>query len=377
MLTALGLTGFVLLCLLVASEFDGIWQRIAMLAIVLVNLGVMYLYRHVVEHVTSALDQPAQDLALFSAVLERIEREQFQSPLLSRLRGDLSTEGKPASERIARLNRLVELIDSRDNFFVRILEPVVLWTPQLIYAAEAWRARSGAYVPRWVAATGEIEALASLAGYAFEHPDDPFPELVEDAAVFEAEAVAHPLLRTGVPNDVHLDAGQPLLLISGSNMSGKSTLLRAVGVNALLALAGAPVRARRLRIGNLNTGASIRVTDSLQQGSSQFYAEITRIRGILDLPRPTLFLLDELLHGTNSHDRLIGSEGIVRALLSRGAIGLVTTHDLALAGIPAARNMHFEDRIENGKMLFDYRLKEGVVEHSNALDLMRAVGLDV
>jgi len=377
MLTTLGAAGLVLLCFLVASEFDGTWQRIAMLVIVLVNLGVMFLYRHVVAHVTSALDQPAQDLALFSAVLARIEREQFQSPLLSRLRADLSTDGRPASQRIARLNRLVELIDSRDNFFVRLLEPVVLWTPQLIYAAEAWRARSGAYVPRWVAATGEIEALASLAGYAFEHPADPFPELVDDAAVFDADSVSHPLLPAGVANDVHLDTAQPLLLISGSNMSGKSTLLRAVGVNALLALAGAPVRARRLRIGNLNTGASIRVTDSLQQGSSQFYAEITRIRGILDLPRPTLFLLDELLHGTNSHDRLIGSEGIVRALLSRGAIGLVTTHDLALAGIPNARNVHFEDRIENGKMLFDYRLREGVVEHSNALDLMRAVGLDV
>jgi DNA mismatch repair ATPase MutS len=176
---------------------------------------------------------------------------------------------------------------------------------------------------------------------------------------------------------VRLDGSQPLLLVSGSNMSGKSTLLRAVGVNAVLALAGAPVRARSLRIAPLHTGASIRVMDSLQEGSSQFYAEITRIRQILDLPRPALFLLDELLHGTNSHDRLIGAEGIVRALVARGAIGLVTTHDLALAGIPEARNVHFEDRIENGKMIFDYRLREGVVEHSNALDLMRAVGLEV
>jgi DNA mismatch repair ATPase MutS len=346
------------------------------LAIVLVNLGVMFMFRKVVGQVTSALEHPAQDLALFSSVVARIEREEFTSPLLARLRGELRTEGDPASRRIARLNRLVEFIDSRDNFFVRLLEPVVLWTPQLVFAAEAWRARSGAYVPRWVAATGEIEALASLAGYAFEHPADPFPEFVEDSPVFDAIGLAHPLLTSGVPNDVHLGP-QTLLLVSGSNMSGKSTLLRAVGVNAVLALAGAPVRARSLKIAPLNTGASIRVTDSLQEGSSQFYAEITRIRNILDLPSPALFLLDELLHGTNSHDRLIGSEGIVRALLARGAIGLVTTHDLALAVIPNARNVHFEDRIEDGKMIFDYRLREGVVEHSNALDLMRAVGLDV
>ena len=373
----LGTTGLVLLGCLVASEFMGLWQRIATMAVVLVNLGVMFVYRRVVAQVTGALEHPAQDLALLSAVLARIERESFHSPLLARLRAELKTEGDPASHRIARLNRLVELIDSRDNFFVKLLEPVVLWTPQLVFVVEAWRSRSGPYVARWVSATGEIEALASLAGYAFEHPDDPFPTFVENEPVFDAVALAHPLLVTGIANDVRLDATQPLLLVSGSNMSGKSTLLRAIGVNTALALAGAPVRARSLRIAALHAGASIRITDSLQEGSSQFYAEITRIRHILDLPRPALFLLDELLHGTNSHDRRIGSAGIIRAMLARGAIGLVTTHDLALADIPGVKNVHFEDRIEEGKMIFDYRLKDGVVEHSNALDLMRAVGLDV
>lgn len=373
---ALGTIGFVFLILLTASEFSGGWQRIAMLLMVLVNLGVMLRYRVLVAEVTGSLEQPAQDLSLLSAVVARMEREQFQSPLLTRMRSELSTEGDAASHRITRLNRLVELIDSRDNFFVRLLEPVVLWTPQLVFAAESWRAKSGAFIPRWVAATGTIEALASLAGYAFEHPEDPFPEFTGQPT-FEAEGVAHPLLPTGVANDLRLDAAQPLLLISGSNMSGKSTLLRAVGVNTVLALAGAPVRAKRLRMSCLNSGASIRVTDSLQEGSSRFYAEITRLRQILDLPQPALFLLDELLHGTNSHDRRIGAEGIIRALLAKGAIGLVTTHDLALADIPGARNVHFEDRIEGGKMTFDYHLREGVVEHSNALDLMRAVGLDV
>ncbi len=376
-LAVLGAAGMILLGLLVGSEFMGLRQRIAMMLVVLINLGVMYHFRGMVSHVIGALEHPAQDLALFSSVLARIEREQFTSPLLMRLRAELNTEGDPASHRIARLNRLVELVDSRDNFFVKLLEPVVLWTPQLMFVVEAWRARSGAYVPRWVASTGEIEALASLAGYAFEHPDDPFAEFVPNEAVFDAASLAHPLLMGGLPNDVRLDPSQPLLLVSGSNMSGKSTLLRAVGVNTVLALAGAPVRARRLRIGALNTGASIRVNDSLQEGSSRFYAEILRIRLILDLPCPVLFLLDELLHGTNSHDRKIGAEGIVKALLARGAIGLVTTHDLALADISSARNVHFEDRIEEGKILFDYRLREGVVEHSNALDLMRAVGLDV
>ncbi len=186
-------------------------------------------------------------------------------------------------------------------------------------------------------------------------------------------------------NDVRLDREQGLLLVSGSNMSGKSTLLRTVGLNAVLALAGAPVRARALRISPLSLGASIRIVDSLQQGASRFYAEITRLRQLVDLARdhpPLLFLLDEILHGTNSGDRRVGAEAVVRGLLARGGVGLVTTHDLALARIaedlaPRARNVHFEDHLEDGRIAFDFRLKDGVVTKSNALALMRAVGLEV
>jgi DNA mismatch repair ATPase MutS len=176
-----------------------------------------------------------------------------------------------------------------------------------------------------------------------------------------------------------------VLIVSGSNMSGKSTLLRTVGINAVLALAGAPVCARRLRLSRLALGASIRTMDSLHDGTSRFYAEITRLHQIMELtggPLAVLFLLDELLHGTNSHDRRIGAEAIVRGLVDRGAMGLVTTHDLALAQVAdsltsRAANVHFEDQFENGRMTFDYRLHAGVVEKSNALELMRSVGLEV
>ena len=187
-------------------------------------------------------------------------------------------------------------------------------------------------------------------------------------------------------NDVRLGGDGPrLIVLSGSNMSGKSTFLRTIGVNVVLALAGAPVAARRLRLSPLVLGATLHVEDSLQAGHSRFYAEILRIRAIVDAARgpvPLLFLLDEILHVTNSYDRRIGAEGIVRALVNFGAIGLITTHDLALAELPAtlgasAVNMHFEDRLDNGRMTFDYRLRPGIVEHSNALALMRAVGLDV
>jgi DNA mismatch repair ATPase MutS len=176
-----------------------------------------------------------------------------------------------------------------------------------------------------------------------------------------------------------------LLVISGSNMSGKSTLLRTVGVNAVLALAGAPVRAQSLRVTPLAIGATLRIQDSLQEGRSRFYAEITRIRELADLaggPLPLLFLLDELFHGTNSHDRLVGAAGVLRSFLDRGAIGLITTHDLALTAVadqlaPRAVNVHFEDWLEGNDIRFDYRMKPGPVTRSNAIALMRAVGLDV
>ena len=187
-----------------------------------------------------------------------------------------------------------------------------------------------------------------------------------------------------VRNDLSLGGSVRALVVSGSNMSGKSTLLRTAGVAAVMALAGAPVRAVRLRVSPLAVGATLRVQDSLQAGKSRFYAEITRVRQLVDLaggPLPLLFLFDELFHGTNSHDRRIGAESVLRGLLDRGAIGLITTHDLALAKIaagigPQAVNVHFEDHFENGQMRFDYRMRPGVVEHSNALALMRAVGLE-
>jgi DNA mismatch repair ATPase MutS len=181
------------------------------------------------------------------------------------------------------------------------------------------------------------------------------------------------------------DEHRGVLVVSGSNMSGKSTLLRTLGTNTVLALAGAPVRARSLRLTPLQVGASIRVQDSLQAGASRFYAEIMRLRQIVELTKgslPVFFLLDEILHGTNSHDRRIGAEGVVRGLIERRAIGLITTHDLALARIaeelaPRAENVHFQDHLEDGKMTFDYQLRPGTVQRSNALELMRSVGLEV
>jgi DNA mismatch repair ATPase MutS len=344
--------------------------------------------------VVTAVEEAAHELKLLSEVLVRLECESFHSPPLAALGASLDTGGEPPSKRIGRLNRLMELLDSRDHVLVRLAEPFVLWTTHLAFAVEAWRRHSGPVVRRWLTATGEMEALCSLASHAFEHPEDPFPEFgqpVEEGALLEAEGIGHPLIEESrvVRNDVRIGGGAPagprVLVVSGSNMSGKSTLLRTLGVNAVLAQAGAPVRARRLRMSPLAVGASIRVTDSLQGGVSRFYAEILRLRQILDEtagPLPVLFLIDEFLHGTNSHDRRIGAEALVRGLVERGAIGLVTTHDLALADIAGAlgeraANVHFEDHIEDGRIVFDYAMRPGVVRKSNAIELMRSVGLEI
>jgi len=242
----------------------------------------------------------------------------------------------------------------------------------------------------WIDTVGEIEALLALATYSFEHPTDPFPEFVDAAdspPLFHGEDLGHPLIPAAqcVPNTVQLDANTRMLLVSGSNMSGKSTLLRTVGINAVLALAGAPIRGKSLRVSPLALGTRLHSVDSLQEGRSTFYTEVLRIRQVLDLaggPRPILFLFDELLDGTNSHDRRIGAESLLRAFLERGAIGIITTHDLALTDMAESlggtvHNVHLQDYIENGQMRFDYKLRDGVVTKSNALELMRLAGLDV
>jgi hypothetical protein len=349
--------------------------------------GFAAIWRRPFHRVLHGIDTPERDLGLLAGLLARVESESFTSPRLSALHQTLLTAGVPPSKRIAQLRTLVSWLDSTHNMMFAPIAFILLLRQQLAIAIDRWHAAYGPAIGEWLRALGEAEALAALATFAYERPDNPFPELADGGPVYDAEGLGHPLMAAAVAvrNDVRLgDGGPRVILVSGSNMSGKSTLLRSVGVSVVLALAGAPVAARRLRLSPLVLGATLHVEDSLQAGHSRFYAEILRIRAIADAargPMPLLFLLDEILHGTNSHDRRIGAEGIVRALVGLGAIGLVTTHDLALTELPAtlssAVNMHFEDRLEDGKMIFDYRMRPGVVEHSNALELMRAIGLDV
>jgi DNA mismatch repair ATPase MutS len=271
----------------------------------------------------------------------------------------------------------------------------LLWGTNCSFAIERWRSEHGSKVGGWIAAVGELEALLDLSTLSYEHPEYTFPSVVAGEPRVWAEGLAHPLLLECTPNDVAVggvaatpeDTERPpdLLVVTGSNMSGKSTLLRTLGVNVVLAQAGAPVRASSMDLSPVAIGASIRTLDSLLEGASRFYAEIHAIKRAVDQAEtapPGLFLLDELLHGTNSEDRRIGAEAIVRAFLDRGAIGVITTHDLALAAIAdgegsRARNAHFEFALNDGEIKFDYTLHDGTVKAGNALAIMRAAGLDV
>ena len=346
--------------------------------------------RHLAKAAMRDVEKPGRDLGLLALLLERIEAADFTAPLLQDLQEKLRSGDVPASARIARLQRLTELLELRGTAIFAFLDAILLFTFQVSLQIEAWRTENGPQLGQWLTVAGDFEALSSLAGYAYECPADPFPEICEggeNGPFLKAVGLAHPLLSetSAVRNSVDFGPERRLYVVSGSNMSGKSTFLRTIGMNVVLALAGAPVRAERFALSPLQIGASLQTNDSLQAGISRFYAELLCLRQVLALTEaapPALFLLDEILHGTNSRDRLIGAEALLRSLVHQGAIGLVTTHDLALAAIAQdtslfAVNVHFEDQIRDGAMAFDYRLRPGVVEKSNALELMRSVGLNV
>ncbi len=383
----LSIVAAVLAVLLVASSVWSVVHQnyLPMAIMAVVNLGLSRFVRERAEANIQAVEEAAAELNLLLEVMVVLENEDCAAPRFAGLQQRMRTDGVSATVALRKLKRIGEWVESRDNMIVRFTDKLIFYSLQAGTLAVRWRRKFGGAIAGWLEIVGEMESLAALSGYAYEHPADTWPEVTEGSARFEAEEMAHPLLpsATTVPSNLALSRGVQLLIISGPNMAGKSTLIRATGLNAVLAQCGAPVRARRLRMSPLAVGASICVLDSLQGGVSRFYAEIKRLKQIADIAEgatPVLFLLDELLSGTNSHDRAAGTELIVRSLVERGAIGIVTTHDLALTRIPEtmdgnAANGHFEDRLVDGKLVFDFKLQPGVAKSSNALKLMQAIGL--
>jgi len=341
--------------------------------------------------------------------IELLEAAEWRAGRLRGLADRLREEGEPASRSLARLSGLLDTVASRRNMFWAGLAPILLLDVHLAARLDGWRRLHGRSVRRWLEALGEWEALSALASLAHDHPAWVFPAGVEagpgeaggggngppqDQLQVEAQAVGHPLLRPDecVRNDVTVGPPGSFLLVTGSNMSGKSTLLRALGTNVVLASAGAPVCATSFRLPALRVHTSMRIDDSLAQGVSLFMAELLRVRDIVraaDAEGPPVFyLLDEILHGTNTAERRVAARGVVRHLLEAGAVGAVSTHDLTLARSPeleeAAEAVHFREEVEEvaagsgeatTRLHFDYTLRPGIATTRNALKLLDAVGL--
>ena len=319
-----------------------------------------------------------------------------QSERLVALRHDIGAGDVDAAALMRRLARLMHLADLRHSGLTYAIgQFLLLWDFHVIRAVERWRGEAGGRVREWLRLLGEVEALAALATLAHDHPDWVFADIVENGAPsMEATGLGHPMLapERRVDNDVRVGPPGTFLFITGSNMSGKSTLLRAIGLNATLALAGAPSCAQRMRTPSVTLRTSIHVQDSLVQGVSFFMAQLQRLKDVVSAAdagaqpgeRPVLFLLDEILAGTNSAERRVAATRVIRHLVHVGAIGAVTTHDLELGEqpelTPSADPVHFSEHVDAADdgvaMSFDYTLRPGVATSTNALRLMRAVGLD-
>jgi hypothetical protein len=335
---------------------------------------------------TANLVLPSFELSLLPPLLDRLQADPFQCPLLKSLQSRLAGSLGGPLKQIRVLSVLVWLVDLRQSEYFALPASLILLGTNLAILVERWRQRNREAMAEWLDSLGQFEALLCLARYCYENPEHTFPAIKSrPAALFRAEELGHPLLDRNacIPCDLELDAeGTQLVLVSGSNMSGKSTLLRSVGLNSVLAFAGAPVRAARLEITPFRIGCSIAVQDSLLQAKSRFQTEIERLKWILDLSRtgPLIFLVDEVLSGTNSNDRLWGARAVIEQWTQNGGIGLVTTHDLALTEVVKALegraiNVHFEEHYENGEMRFDYRMRPGVLTSTNGANVMAALGL--
>ena len=371
--------------LLYGGFFGPHWATAIVIPVGLEGVVATLLFKKT-SSVSNDIALPAFELAVMAPLLERFCAERFESPILDALQVRARREGGHASTTIRQLRLWACLLELCRSEYFAAVSFLVLLGPNVAMAVERWRERHREALSVWLGSIAQFEALLSLSRYHYENPEHTFPVLrSSERAVFHAESLGHPLLNQNVCVRCNLtldtDCCQ-LILVSGSNMSGKSTLLRSVGTNAVLALAGAPVRASKMEISSLGIGCSISVHDSLSAGESKFAAEVKRLKWVISTARikPTLFLLDEVLGGTNSADRFFGAKALLQELVDGGAIGLATTHDLALTDLmrcvaTSARNVHFEERYERGELRFDYKMYPGVQPNTNGKNILAVLGL--
>nr|WP_294904286.1 MutS family DNA mismatch repair protein [uncultured Lacibacter sp.] len=334
------------------------------------------------------LNKITGEMEALSNSIACIEQAQFTDQSLVQLKNQFYTEGKKASQQIAALKKIFNRFDYRLNPVVFVpLNIFLLWDLQQVLQLEIWKQKNNQKINHWFHALAELEVLSSLATLSFNHPHWSFPEVNNSQPMFIAVQLGHPLIEPGknVLNDFSTTGKEQINLITGSNMAGKSTFLRSVGVNMVLGCMGAPVCAKQLIISPLKVMSSMRIKDNLEESTSTFYAELKKLKQIIDAVNnnePVFLLLDEILRGTNSADRHTGSKALIRQLLHHKATGILATHDLELAKLateyPAGiHNYHFDVQVNADELYFDYKLKEGVCQSMNASILMKKIGIEL
>lgn len=335
---------------------------------------------------TENTDQSIHALKAYSTLIQMVEKEHFNSELLMRLRHDFQHDRFTASRQIKKLQFILDNLQSRKNLIYAIFNIIFLFDLHWLIAGENWKVAAKDQVTTWFDAINEFEVLNSLAGFYFANPQYKFPS-IQDTFRFEAKNLGHPLInaKKRVCNDFKIQGKGEIAIITGSNMSGKSTFLRTVGVNTILALMGAPVCADEMKVSDLQLFTSMRTQDNLEESISSFYAELKRVKELLDTlakdNQQLLFLLDEILKGTNSKDRNLGATSLIIQLNKKNTFGLVSTHDLQLGKMESElngiKNFSFNSQIQNHKILFDYKLKEGICHSFNASELMKKMGIEI
>lgn len=352
---------------------------------ILVQWILLYFFRKNVTLYFSYFGRKSELLSKYMQLLQFIEDKEFHSVLLCELQNKVR---KPvsASKIFQKLKSLVEQFDYRQNILVGIfLNSVFLWDIRCVYRLWNWHNRHHQKLTDWLEVIAETDAIISLANFANNHPDFVFPEIHEGGFTFQAEKMGHPLLHKNkrVCNDFEINGWAKVMIITGANMAGKSTFLRTVGVNLILARTGAPVCAERMVFTPIEIYTNMRTTDSLLKDESYFFAELKRIKGVLDWLQKgerIFVILDEMLKGTNSVDKLNGSKELLRKLVQFKSVSLIATHDLKLSEMEdefpqQVFNKCFEIRIENDDLVFDYKLSDGVTKTMNATFLMRKMGI--
>lgn len=334
------------------------------------------------------LNKIVPELETLEKSIRTISNNSFKAALFKQLKNKLSSSLQNASLSIEKLKKILGRLDYRYNPMVHVpLNSFFLWDLQQIFSLEKWKSKNRNEIPLWFDALAEAEALASLGTAAFNHPDWQFPEFSPDKNIFNSKEMGHPLipLVKRVDNSFSTQGAKQINLVTGSNMAGKSTFLRSVGVNIVLAMMGAPVCCKKLILSPMKVMSSMRINDNLEENTSTFYAELKKLKDIIEAVRShenVFILLDEILRGTNSADRHTGSIALLKQLIREDASCIVATHDLELAKLAEEypgnfHNYHFDVQVQNEELFFDYKIKEGICQSMNASLLMKKIGIEL